>query len=44
MKKEPFHHLSKTSGNHEKILEDYINAKKQKDILELLEREHQESF
>ncbi len=28
IKKEPYRHLSKTSGKHEKILEDYLNAKK----------------
>ena len=26
IKKEPYRHLSKTSGKHEKILEDYLNT------------------
>ena len=37
MKKEPFNHLSKTSGNHEKILKDYLNTLKQKENLEIIE-------
>ena len=42
LKKEPYHHLSKTSGKHEKILEDYLNTKKQKENLEIFERSPQE--
>jgi len=29
IKKEPYRHLSKTSGKHEKILEDYLNTIKE---------------
>ena len=29
LKKEPFNHISKTSGKHEKVLEDYLNTVKQ---------------
>ena len=33
VKKEPFKHLSTTSGKHEKILEDYLKSLKQKENL-----------